>query len=219
LVIAAVLPTAPGLVTEFASSSSHVEIRWSVPLSNGGANITDYRIYWDAGRGDNIFDYLGNTVGYLNFIATQEKSSDFMAGLWYTFKVTAINSIGEGPATESIAILAAQPPSAPALPTLLLQTPTQITIRWVAPDNRGSPIRDFHVYMDSGHVGELVLLTPSAGGPNVIDYTITDVGHGILTGAIYDFVVSATNDKGESDVSPILENIMAAQLSTPPLAL
>lgn len=43
--------------------------------------------------------------------------------------------------------------------------------------------------------------------------------HGIETGKAYDFIVVAINDKGRSRESLILEDIMAAQLSTVPIDL
>jgi hypothetical protein len=74
--------------------------------------------------------------------------------LWYTFRVTAINSIGEGPQTDSIPILAAQVPTAPLTPELHLQTPSQIVLKWQAPYNGGSVIRDYNVLIDSVGIGE-----------------------------------------------------------------
>jgi len=99
---------------EFSASVNEIEIRWEVPLlGNGGTNITDYKVEWDKGRGDDTFDHLAYTGGYLTYIVAQEKSSDFIGGLWYTFRVSAINAIGEGVYSESIPILAAEVPTAP----------------------------------------------------------------------------------------------------------
>jgi hypothetical protein len=76
-------------------------------------------VYWDQGRGDNQYDYLSNTLGYVAYTA-----DSFTPGLWYTFRVTAVNAIGEGPYSQSIAILAAEVPDAPTVPTLMQQTET-----------------------------------------------------------------------------------------------
>jgi hypothetical protein len=61
------------------------------------------------------------------------------------------------------------------------------------------------------------MLVPTVGSPYIYEYTITDTDHGLVTGSIYDFKVVATNDVGSSLFSPKLENIMAAQLPTPPI--
>lgn len=87
-------------------------------LGNGGSNITDYFVYWDRGVGDGNFHYLENTNGYLAYIVSSSKSAYFTGGLWYTFRVTTINAIGESVYAESIPILAAEVPTAPATPTL-----------------------------------------------------------------------------------------------------
>ncbi len=50
-------------------------------------------------------------------------------------------------------------------------------------------------------------------------YTVTQSLHGIVTGSIYSFQVVALNDKGPSLASPILTNVMAAQLPTVPVDL
>jgi hypothetical protein len=60
------------------------------------------------------------------------------------------------------------------------------------------------------------MLVPNVGSPYIYEYTITEADHGLVTGSIYDFKVVATNDVGSSLFSPKLENIMAAQLPTPP---
>lgn len=76
-------------------------------------------MYWDQGSGDGVFDPLQTTLGYLTFTLDSSKSAAFTGGLWYTFRVAAVNVIGEGPYSESIAILAARVPNAPAVPTLV----------------------------------------------------------------------------------------------------
>jgi hypothetical protein len=73
--------------------------------------------------------------------------------------------------------------------------------------------------MDSFGFGIFTLLSPTSGGPTALTYTVTTSSHGIVTGSIYDFKVVAVNDKGSSIASPVLYNIMAAQLPTVPVDL
>jgi hypothetical protein len=47
----------------------------------------------------------------MTLTVTPTSSAFFVAGMWYTFRVTAVNAVGEGPFAESIAILAATSPS------------------------------------------------------------------------------------------------------------
>jgi hypothetical protein len=161
-------------------------------------------VYWDQGRGDGVFNFISNTLGYLVYTIDNSESSAYTGGLWYVIRVTAINAIGEGEYSESIAILAAEVPDAPSVPILVQQTVTEIVIRWVAPYNGGSAIRDYEIYMDILGQGDFDLLAPTSGGPTFLSYTITSALHGIVTGEIYDFSVIALNDKGSSEPSEIL---------------
>jgi len=81
--------------------------------------------------------------------------------------------------------------------TLVDQTPTSITIRWTAPYDGGSPIRDYLVYQDQT-IGSYVQVSPSVGSPYILEYTMTQAAHGLQTGKIYAFKVTAINDVGES---------------------
>jgi hypothetical protein len=137
-------------------------------------------VYWDQGQGDGNYHYLDNTLGYLTYTVNAEQSSHFLPGLWYVFRVTAINAIGESVYSESIPILAAKVPDAPNAPTLVSQTPTDIVISWTAPYNGGSQIRDYDIYYDANTNGlTFTKLEPSAGGPSVTSYTVNSALHGI----------------------------------------
>jgi len=95
-IIAARLPGQPGVPFEHSSSTTYIELRWTYPvLGNGGANITNYKVYWDLGHGDGLFVYLASTNGYQTLTVNSALSSQFISGLSYTFRVTAVNAIGE----------------------------------------------------------------------------------------------------------------------------
>lgn len=95
-ITAARLPGKPGTPVEYSSSTTEIKLRWTYPvLGNGGANITDYKVYWDQGHGDGSFVYLARTNGYQTLTVNSALASQFTSGLWFTFRVTAINSIGE----------------------------------------------------------------------------------------------------------------------------
>jgi hypothetical protein len=64
----------------------------------------------------------------------------------FYFKVSAVNEIGDGALSlSSSKIVAALVPSQPATPTLVSQSPTAISISWVAPNNGGSSITAYLV--------------------------------------------------------------------------
>lgn len=64
LIVAAKVPDAPGVPAKHLASINSIEIRWDEPVNNGGSAITDYLVYWDEGRGTNVFVFIGNTEAY-----------------------------------------------------------------------------------------------------------------------------------------------------------
>jgi hypothetical protein len=118
--VAAVLPSQPGLPYKNYASVSAIEIRWTEPLSDGGSNITDYLVYWDEGRGTNEFVQIANTIGYLTYTIDAVKSPEwFMGGAWYQFYVSAVNIIGESVYSDIVTVLAAEVPDQPDPPSLV----------------------------------------------------------------------------------------------------
>ena len=102
--------TLPGLVqiaapTQGAAGGAlTASANWTPPLSNGGANVTNYRVRalrMDA-DGTTVLSVEGDiTVG----AAARTRSFTLPAGS-YRFDVSAINGVGEGPAARSEAIAA-----------------------------------------------------------------------------------------------------------------
>jgi hypothetical protein len=89
-------PTAPGNVTASAASASAF-VNWSVPSSDGGGAITGYT----------VTPYIGSTAQTPVSVpasATSKQITGLTNDTGYTFKVTATNSIGTGPAGTSNAV-------------------------------------------------------------------------------------------------------------------
>lgn len=72
------------------------------------------------------------------------------AGVYYRFKVSGVNDIGESELSlESESIIAALVPTEPLLLAKVSADQTSISIEWGEPaDEQGSPITSYHVYMD-----------------------------------------------------------------------
>lgn len=73
--------------------------------------MLDYKISYDAGRGDSVYDTLDTQVTSLTFTATL-----LTAGTTYSFKVYARNSQGYSLGSNPVSILAAQVPDTPSAP-------------------------------------------------------------------------------------------------------
>src|SRR5690348_6847047 len=66
-------------------------------------------------------------------------------GTMYYFRVTAVNRVGEGPASgEAKAV----PATVPGTPAGLTATPgkSKVTLRWAAPPSGGSPITGYIIH-------------------------------------------------------------------------
>lgn len=82
-------PAAPRNLVAAMSNTSGVTLKWSSPASNGGASVTGYRIYRASASGA---ETLIATVGSVTSFADTSAAS----GGFYYYKVTAVNSLGEG---------------------------------------------------------------------------------------------------------------------------
>jgi c-di-GMP-binding flagellar brake protein YcgR len=158
-----------------------VTLTWNVPVSNGGISITDYRIY----RNGTFHAQIGPSTSYTDYSVVN--------GIQYTYEVSAVNPMGEGPrSTEVIAI----PASPPAPPQNLAATPgnRNVTLTWQPPvDNGGMPVTNYTIYYGNSPGNYKNNITVS----NITNYTIT----GLTNGQRYYFAVSAINSAGEGQKS------------------
>lgn len=108
--------------------------------------VNEWRVYWDQGTGV----WAASDPPTVTYPTMTYTKTGLEAGVFYKFKVSAVNDIGESPqSAESDAIIAALVPLQPLLLSAESADQTSITISWAEPsDSRGSPIASYHVYMD-----------------------------------------------------------------------
>jgi hypothetical protein len=182
------------------ADSTHIALSWVAPF-DGGSVITLYKIYWDQGGSSFVLSGTSATQAFTQI--------SVVAGTTYKFMVSAVNSIGESLQSDTVAMIAAEVPSAPQVPTKVSANQSQVTITWQAPfQENGSPVTTYSVYMD----GAKVTSDPGVAG---LTYTQTD---GIVAGVLYTFAVTAHNGRGESDKSESV-SIYAATVPSQPLML
>lgn len=124
--------------------ADRIGLVWVPPVFSGGAPILDYRLWFDDATGTDTFAMLaeGLHLDHTTFSVRQ--------GETFTFKVQARNDYGYGDFSAPVSILAAQPPAVPSAPVtiwvqdMVLDWDTVI-VRWVAPDNGGSPITRYTI--------------------------------------------------------------------------
>jgi hypothetical protein len=90
-------------------------------------------------------------------LVTNYLVSGLNAGTLYSFTVQAVNSEGISSASVPVSILAAEAPSAPAMPTTTI-IGSNIHLSWVAPNSNGSPVFAYIItFKDSADEYHLVL--------------------------------------------------------------
>lgn len=176
-----------------------VTLTWQTPASDGGASISNYRIYRATSPGAETFlTEVGNVLTY--------NDTGLTNGLTYYYQVTAVNINGESDRSNEASSTPAAVPSAPRNLNATAAT-SQISLDWQAPlDNGGSPITNYKIYRGLDDTN-LPFLTQVG---NVLTYTDTN----LINGVRYYYRVNAVNAVGEGSKS----NIANARPLGPPTA-
>jgi fibronectin type 3 domain-containing protein len=182
------VPGAPTLGSATPGSSS-VALSWSAPGSNGGATITNYKVYRGTSSGT---ETLLTTVGNL----TSFTDTSAVNGTMYFYKVSAVNSVGESGQSNELSATPSAPATVPGAPTMSSATPGNgsVALRWSAPgSNGGASITSYKVYRSTSSGTETLLTTLG----NVTSFTDTSA----VNGTKYFYKVSAVNSAGEGAAS------------------
>lgn len=92
--IAGTAPSAPQNLTA-TPGTQQVTLNWQAPASNGGVNITGYRVYRGTSSGTEALLTSGG-CGAVNGTTLTCTDTGLTAGTTYYYKVSALNSVGEG---------------------------------------------------------------------------------------------------------------------------
>lgn len=89
------VPTGVKAVDQLESA----RLSWKAPSSNGGKQITSYKVIFNPGN--NIYICKSSSTTCLVPIKNPNKPSSKPQSIWYNFSVAAINSIGTGPQSDA----------------------------------------------------------------------------------------------------------------------
>jgi fibronectin type 3 domain-containing protein len=168
-----------------APGDGTVTLTWQAPKDRGSSAIKNYRVYRGTmAGGESYLTELGNVLTTIDKGLTN--------GQTYYYKVTAVNSMGEGPRSTEAAATPGGALSAPSEPRNLQSRAgnAQVSLTWDMPASTGSsPVTNYRVFRGpaAGQEAFLVELGSSTG------YTST----GLVNGQTYFFTVSAKNAAGE----------------------
>src|SRR5437773_1332769 len=181
-------PGAPQSLTATAGDAT-VVLAWSPPSSDGGAPITNYKVY--RGTSSNGEKFLADAGPVLAYTDTSVNN-----GRTYYYQVTAKNAAGEGPPSNEASATPNPPATPPDAPQGLTATAGDGTVdlAWSAPgSDGGSPITNYKIYRGGSSNGETLLDTIG----DVLSYTDTSV----TNGNTYYYKVTAVNEVGEGPPS------------------
>ncbi|MDD1770608.1 MAG: fibronectin type III domain-containing protein [Methanomassiliicoccales archaeon] len=199
------VPTAP-LGPASSGGVRSITVTWSAPSDNGGASITSYRLYrstTSGGEGGTPYATLGSVLSYVD--------QGLGNGATYYYKVSAVNSVGEGQlSTET----AATTKSLPGQPSSVGATggTRSITVQWSAPSSDGgSAVTSYKLYRGTSSGAETLLANVGL----VTSYTDS----GLANATTYFYQVSAVNAVGEGSLSTEKSATTLIQVPTAPMQL
>lgn len=203
----ATAPGAPTLQTATATGNG-VSLTWSAPASDGGSPLTGFRVYRATGNG------AATLLASLKLVDSYTDATT-VAGTTYSYEVTAVNAIGEGPVSNTLSAQATGPNTAslfqPYQAYPVGSWPDSVAIGDVTGDGRNDivltttsnfdPANDYHVFVFAQSADHTLLPPVSyalgASGPR------TSVAVGDVTGDGRNDVVVGIAGRG-IDVFPQL---------------
>jgi len=144
----ATAPSAPTALSAVAAGPSSIDLSWTAPLDNGGADITAYLIEVSP-NGTSAWTNLETSTGSS---ATEYTHAELTGATTYHYRVSAINSVGTG-SPSNVASATTSAPTVSGVPSSLTAVAismTEIDLSWTAPlDNGGAEITGYRIELSS----------------------------------------------------------------------
>jgi hypothetical protein len=185
--------TAPGAPQQVSGvgTDNGVIANWAAPASDGGSPIVGYRARaFSAATGGTVVDRCDGEADGTTCEMTQPE-----VGTTVYVTVNAFSALGEGPATDRVAVLVGDPVTAPWAPRAAKSVPGpgRLTVSWAAPLYDGGAavtgytVRAYRAATGGTQVGSCVT---TAVKPNCVITGLTGVTHYVA--------VTAANSVGSS---------------------
>ena len=196
---AATVPGTPTGLTATASGTSTINLTWNAPSSDGGASISGYRIEISPNGTSSWTNRVGNT----NSTSTSYAHTGLSAGTTRHYRVSAINSVGTGAASNvddaTTDDAAATVPGTPTGLTATASGTSTINLTWNAPSSDGgASISGYRIEISPNGTSSW---TNRVGNTNS---TSTSYAHtGLSAGTTRHYRVSAINSVGTGAASNV----------------
>lgn len=210
-------PSAGPTIVQSISNTTSIGVTWDA-VENTYAYVSGYKLYRDDGNNGNftlIYDGT-NRPGQRTFV-----SHNLKPGVYYRFKVLAVNYNGDGLESDESVIPACLPPSGLSPPVVVSSTETLIKLSWSSPSNlNGCSLTGWKLYQNyatnfpltsANEVFALTLNTsPAARSIDVPFTNSADIGKDFI------FQLLAINDAGSVSSGTI--QVTLAAVPTAPSA-
>ena len=95
--VAPTVPGAPGILSVSVNDTGKLDVSWDAPDSNGGSAVTGYKVQWK--ESSDSWDTPAE-VSETTVTGTSHTVTGLTDGVGYTFRVFAVNSAGDGSASD-----------------------------------------------------------------------------------------------------------------------
>ena len=196
-----VAPEAVDDLAATATSASAINLAWTAP-GDGGSAITRYRLERKTGGGS--FSPVSSSIAA---DATSHTDSGLNAGTTYTYRIRAVNAVGNGGwSSEASATTGSTMPGAPTSLGAAANGQTQIDLSWTAPSSDGgAAISGYKIEVsDDGGTSWANLVTNTSSAATTYRHT------GLTADATRHYRVSAINAAGTGAASSAASATTAA---------
>ena len=166
-VLAASVPSKQSRPYWKSSSTTDIQVQWSVPSYNGGSPVIQYRVRRDAGPNTSFLAEVTTTNLFYDFTGLLNSV------LTYRVQVAAENILGVGEYSDPYEFYAASVPSSPTNFAVASQSTKQISLTWSAPSSIGGcPISGYRLYMEDFYYPSLNLIYDGSSSSSVLQYSV-----------------------------------------------
>ena len=193
--------TLPGAPQNLAASGGNgvVGLAWNAPSSNGGAAITSYRVF----RGTTSSNRQIITSGGCANLGAGLGCADTSVtnGQSYNYIVSAVNSVGQGPPSNSATATPTATANLPGAPQNLAASGGNgvVGLAWNAPSsNGGTAITSYRVFRGTTSSNRQII---TSGGCANLGTGLGCTDTSVTNGQSYNYIVSAVNSVGQGPPS------------------